>query len=114
MTFSNYETFSNAAREQRLTFSREKGEAYAHADSRFANFERIGDYLDLDREQILLVYLMKHIDGIISSINYNIDGGEGIHGRIDDAIVYLEILQGMVAENSSSFMLEDEAYDTNT
>lgn len=99
MTFKEYEDFILRSRKDRIAHSDAKGEAYAHSLDRFDNFNRIGEYLNLPREKILLVYLMKHIDGIISSVNYNKDGGEGITGRIDDAITYLEILQGMVAEN---------------
>ena len=102
MTFEDYQNFIQKTRSKRHEHSDAKGEAYAHSEDRFDNFNRIAGYLDLSREQVLLVYLMKHIDGIISGVNYNKDGGEGIPSRIDDAIVYLELLQGMLQENSDN------------
>ena len=41
---------------------------------------------------------MKHIDGIIAYINGHESQRESITGRINDAIVYLCILRGMVEE----------------
>ena len=35
-------------------------------DNVFANFERIAEQTGFDREMILWIYLMKHIDGIAS------------------------------------------------
>jgi hypothetical protein len=110
MTFEDYQRYIEKTRENRNQHSDAKGEAYAHSPDRFDNFNRIAGYLNLSREQVLLVYLMKHIDGIISSVNYDKDGGEGIHGRINDAIVYLELLQGMVHENKD---LEEERIFSN-
>jgi len=101
MTFKEFEDFISSIREQRIAHSDAKGEAYAHSKDRFDNFNRIAEYLDLSREQVLLVYLMKHIDGIISSVNYGKDGGEGIDGRINDAVTYLELLQGMIYERNT-------------
>lgn len=79
--------------------SDKKGLAYAGSHDRFDNFNRLGKRLSLPREKILLVYLHKHIDAITSTINQQEDGGESIHSRIDDAITYLELLDGMMKEN---------------
>ena len=48
--------------------TRDEGqEEYAHTtDNVFANFERIANVQDLDRKQILMTYLLKHIDGIMA------------------------------------------------
>ena len=61
----------------------------------FANFERIGENLNLSREKVLLVYLLKHIDGITSHVDGNFSQREDVRGRITDAIVYLCLLWGM-------------------
>ena len=65
----------------------------------FANFERVGKYVDISREQVLMVYLLKHIDGIMAYINGHKSQREGVEGRITDAIVYLLLLRGMVEIN---------------
>lgn len=77
---------------------REAGQKeYAHEeDNCFANFERIAKYLGLDREQVLSTYLIKHIDGITAYVRGHRSQRESVTGRIDDAIVYLFLLRGMI------------------
>jgi hypothetical protein len=69
-------------------------------DNVFDNFERVGKYIDIDREQVLMVYLLKHIDGIMAYINGHESQREGVEGRITDAIVYLLLLRGMVEDKN--------------
>tara|TARA_Y100001963_G_C6695348_1_gene406691 strand:+ start:603 stop:908 length:306 start_codon:yes stop_codon:yes gene_type:complete len=64
----------------------------------FANFERISKQTGLDREMILWIYLMKHIDGIASYLKGHRSQREDVRGRLTDAIVYLCILWGMIEE----------------
>jgi len=72
---------------------------YAHAvENAFGNFERIGKYLQLDRERVLLVYALKHFDGITAWVNGHRSQREGVRGRINDAIVYLCLLRGMIED----------------
>ena len=72
-------------------------EEYARNESNaFANFERIGDWLGRSREEVLMVYLLKHVDGIISWIDGNESQREDVTGRITDAITYLCLLRGMI------------------
>ena len=82
---------------------REAGQAeYSHRDENaFANFERVCERLHLSREQVLLVYLEKHLDGIHSYVNGHKSQRENVKGRILDAVVYLCLLYGMVEENES-------------
>tara|TARA_R110000744_G_scaffold158183_1_gene274167 strand:+ start:624 stop:1040 length:417 start_codon:yes stop_codon:yes gene_type:complete len=69
---------------------------YAHTeDNVFANFERVAEGLDISREQALMVYLMKHMDGINAWIKGYKSQREDVTGRIKDAIVYLCLLWGM-------------------
>ena len=43
-------------------------EEYAHDEANvFANFERVGNTLGVAREKILMTYMLKHIDGIVSN-----------------------------------------------
>lgn len=82
-----------------------KGEEYKRReDNQFANFERGAQALGLTREQILMVYLSKHMDSITTYVKDRAAGqerqyAEPISGRIDDAILYLLLLRGMTVEN---------------
>jgi hypothetical protein len=62
----------------------------------FANFERVAEHIESSREKVLMVYLLKHIDGISSFVNGHESQREDVRGRITDAIVYLCLLWGMV------------------
>ena len=65
-------------------------------DNVFANFERVGECLTIDREKVLMVYLLKHIDGIGSYLDGHKSQREDVTGRIKDAVVYLLLLWAMV------------------
>ena len=67
-------------------------------DNVFANFERIAKSVDTDRKKVLMVYLLKHIDGISAYTKGHHSQREYVTGRITDAIVYLMLLWGMVEE----------------
>ena len=70
---------------------------YAHRDENaFANFERVAERLHVSREQVLLVYMEKHLDGIHSWVGGHKSQREGVRGRINDAVTYLCLLRGMV------------------
>ena len=81
---------------------REAGQKeYAHdEENAFANFDRLAKDLDLTPEKILWVYAMKHRDGIAAWINGHRSQREDVRGRINDLIVYLFILRGMVERHS--------------
>jgi len=82
--------------------TREAGQKeYARENSNaFANFERIGNNLNLSKEKVLLVYLLKHIDGICSYVEGYKSQREDVRGRITDIIVYLCLLWGMIDESN--------------
>lgn len=81
------------------SLSKTKGAEYAGNDNAFANFERLSDQLGLTREQVLMVYLTKHLDGINNWIKTRKEFSEPIEGRIEDAILYLMLLHAMVKES---------------
>jgi len=84
---------------------------YAHSENNvFANFERVANSLDISREQSLMVYLMKHMDGINAWIKGHKSQREDVTGRIKDAIVYLCLLWGMSIEESGTTE-EEEGID---
>lgn len=92
--------FEELQREEMLL--REAGQKeYAHEeDNAFANFERVAEYLDISREQVLMVYLLKHIDGIAAWVKGHKSQREDVTGRIGDARVYLGLLYAMAREES--------------
>lgn len=72
---------------------------YAHGqDNVFANFDRVGSLLSITSEKTLMVYLLKHIDGITAYLSGHKSQREDVRGRIKDAIVYLILLWAMVEE----------------
>lgn len=75
---------------------------YARTDDNvFANFERVAKKLGNAREEVLLVYLLKHIDGICAHVDGHTSQREDVTGRITDAIVYLCLLRGMVEDGKN-------------
>lgn len=76
-----------------------KGEEYARSeDDQLANFKRQAAELGLDPEKVLAIFLNKHLDAIKSFIKTGQVLSEPIHGRIDDAILYLILLKAMIVE----------------
>ena len=87
-------------------------------DNVFANFERVAKKLSnpanrtdipsddpifsrITRENVLLVYLLKHIDGICAHVDGHTSQREDVTGRITDAIVYLCLLRGMIEDGKN-------------
>ena len=76
---------------------------YAHTDNNvFANFDRVGSLLEIGSERTLMVYLLKHIDGITAHVKGHKSQREDVRGRIKDSIVYLMLLWAMVEERESN------------
>lgn len=72
---------------------------YAGEDAdAFANFQRLADDMDINRKKILWVYAMKHRDGIANFLRGHKSQREDVRGRINDLIVYLCLLRGMIEE----------------
>jgi len=84
--------------------TRESGQKeYAHdVNNVFANFERVAENLNISRQKALGVYLLKHVDGVMSFIQGHKSQREDVRGRITDIIVYLMLLWGMVEEDELS------------
>lgn len=79
-----------------------KGHEYARSEDRFGNFNRLSDILKVSREQIALVYFMKHLDSIVSFVTTGQKGVENIQSRFHDAVNYLKLMAGMIYESSLS------------
>ena len=84
--------------------TRDEGQKeYAHTDNNvFANFDRVGSLLSISSEKTLMVYLLKHIDGITAYLAGHKSQREDVRGRIKDAIVYLMLLWAMIEERESN------------
>lgn len=89
--------------QEKENFLREEGQKeYAHDDGdAFANFDRVGKYLNTDRKAVLMVYLLKHLDGIAAYVKGHRSQRETVEGRILDARVYLALLAGMIEEETN-------------
>lgn len=83
-----------------ISFLREAGQKeYAGGENALGNFERLAGMLGINREKVLFVYMMKHIDGINAYINGHLSQREPVESRINDVIVYLILLRAMVEHN---------------
>lgn len=94
---------TKASQKRREAILQSKGHAYSGDDDAFKNFKRNAEATGLTKYQIWLVYFQKHMDAVTQAIKDNpknpVDKSEGLEGRIDDAINYLELAQGMLMED---------------
>jgi len=89
---------------KKIQETRDSGQKeYAHDDDNvFANFERVANTLNITREKALMVYMLKHIDGIVSYTDGHKSQREDVRGRITDVIVYAMLLWGMIEDEETS------------
>ncbi len=101
MNGSDFRQLLVETHERLLSLTDTKGVEYAHSADQLANFKRLAQSLDLHPTKVLLVYLAKHLDAI-TAYSQALDAGrkpiesEPIAGRIDDAILYLILLKGLI------------------
>lgn len=82
--------------EEELALMKQGNDEYAGGANAFGNFQRLADQLGLEPEVILMVYAVKHLDGIMSYVNGYDSQRENVTGRIKDLRVYLAILNAMI------------------
>lgn len=96
----SYEQFERYLRhlqqQERTVSSKARGEYARDENNEFANFDRVGRALNLDRKKVLLVYASKHWDGILSDLCDGTGQREDVTGRIQDLRLYLALLWAMV------------------
>jgi len=84
-----------------------KGADYSGKEDRFENFKKLADRLGMTKYQVWAVYFGKHIDGLFNAIKNNPDApktnSEAIATRIQDAICYLALFNGMLEEDIPVF-----------
>lgn len=99
MTKDRFSTLLSTIQSAEVQVREDGQKEYAHDESNvFANFDRIADSLQLDRKQVLLVYSLKHWDGIVAYVNGHKSQREDVRGRIKDLRMYLALLWGMIEE----------------
>lgn len=109
MNGEEFEKTIHALHEKLLQLTATKGAEYTQGrDNRFDNFERQAEALGLTREQVLLVFLNKHLDSITTYVKDRAlargrEYSEPMTGRVDDAILYLLLLRGMMAQNEAGY-----------
>lgn len=89
-----------------IKITQSKGEEYSRSsDDQLANFKRAAVDYGLSQEQVLGIFLDKHINSIKTYIHGTSAGepmppmSEPIEGRIDDAILYLLLFKAMVLDS---------------
>lgn len=82
------------ASEKRIEYTISQGEKDVHA-----NFKNVGKRLEIDPKQIIMVYLLKHMDSITNYVNTGTEySDEKIEERISDAIQYLLLLVTLIVD----------------
>lgn len=106
MNRDEFETFLDDTYGELIDLNASKGHDYAGDENVFANFDRGAEKYGLTREQVLGIFLSKHLDAIDTFIREGQVESEPIEGRIHDAVMYLLLLLGMVSETSSDGFTE--------
>lgn len=80
-----------------------KGKAYSGTEDVLANFKRGETLTGTTKYQVWAIYAMKHIDTVMNAIKYNpekpVDLTEGLHGRIQDVVTYMILLECLLYED---------------
>ena len=95
-----------------VDMSRKGRSEYTHNENVFDNFQRVAKLTGIDQERALMIYMLKHIDGIANWVKGHRSQRESVHGRILDAIVYLCLLRGMVIEREQEEMQTQKMVST--
>lgn len=103
MNGSEFKLVLTQTAEHLWTLTDSKGAEYAHDADQLANFKRLGAQLHLEPTTVLMVYMQKHLDAIAAYVSAVQNDSipilsEPIHGRIDDAILYLVLLKALILD----------------
>lgn len=103
MNGSEFKELLEQTHERLTQLTDTKGAEYAHDADQLSNFKRLGSQLQLHPTAVLLVYLQKHLDAVTAFVSATNKGeqpieSEPIDGRIDDAILYLILLKGLIRD----------------
>ena len=100
MKVKDFFKWSDKMQKEENRLMKVKGEEYTVSDEdKFKNFKSIGERMNLDAEQVCLIYLLKHMDSIRNYVLTDSEvSEEPITGRIQDARNYLLLLGGIIYE----------------
>lgn len=90
------------------TLNQSKGPAYAGSDDALANFKRIGERLGIDPVQVGVVYLMKHVDSLVSYAAGNRTDTEPLEMRVVDIRLYSALISALVMDKKKEDGLRRE------
>ena len=112
MKVRDFFTWMDTEVEKECSIMYNKGKEYTvSSEDKLKNFKSIANRLSMKPENVLLVYLLKHMDSIR---NYVFTGTEAceesISGRIRDARNYLILLHAMILETKHG---EDNEFEEN-
>lgn len=91
----------NTTFQQILNLSDTKGREYAGVQDKFANFKNTAKESETEAIKVLYIFMNKHYNAIQSYVRERKVYSEPIEGRIDDMILYLLLLKGMIKEKES-------------
>jgi hypothetical protein len=97
----DYETFDTEVLDKLFDAEKQigltKGKEYTQGD-RLDNFKRLAQETGITPEQVLWIYLKKHLDSIAYYVRHGKLESESLESRILDARVYLSLLLGLAKE----------------
>ena len=103
MNRKDFDNLTNKIWETTLKTRNQGQNEYARTETDvLANFKRIGDWKDETQESVLMTYLLKHIDGMLSYVSGFTSQREDIRGRITDVMVYCMLFWAMVEESEDA------------
>lgn len=77
-----------------------KNADYASKEDALSNFKQLAKLLGTSPEQILIVYLMKHISSILRYVRDKKLSSEPIESRIHDVRVYMLLLAALIEDGA--------------
>ena len=88
-----------------------KGSEYAAGSDRLENFKTNGLVFGVPPESVCGIFMDKHYRAIQSFIRTGIVYSEPIEGRIDDCILYLLLLKGIIKDKEVAQRIADSQSD---
>lgn len=103
MNAARFNELVDTARLRQDQILKTKGADYTrHEEDRLSNFKRSAAAVGLDPLQVWAIFFNKHIDAIMAFIKTGKTESEGITGRIDDAVNYLHLLEGILDDKAEN------------
>lgn len=81
-----------------------KGLDYAGDTDRLANFRRIGLRLGMSPKTVCLVYMMKHLDALITDASTGKIKGEPVSDKLRDIVAYSMLYAGLDLEDKKNIL----------